>query len=289
MSSLVAPQDTPGPMARTVDDAARILDVVVGFDEQDPDTAFNAIRPLAASSTSFQDAIRNPGLRNKRLGVLREVFGSHAGVTSALTTALENFEQAGAQLVEVSIPDLGRFKSSTSMYVPRAKSDIDAFLASRPDLSQLTVEDLHASGGCNEYLDLIDAIIQGPADPTTDAGLGKCFMEQAEFRRLVASIFAKHQLDAIVYPTCQLPAPKTRDVLERRWACLTYPTNTVIASQLLFPAISVPIAMVEDSEDGSSGPRLPVGLELLGLPFDEERLMAAAAGVEAVQHENIAW
>ncbi|KPM44416.1 hypothetical protein AK830_g2106 [Neonectria ditissima] len=288
MSGLVAPQDTPGPMTRTVDDAARILNVVVGFDEQDPETSLNVFTPLAASRTPFQDAIKSPTLTGKRLGVLTEVFGKHAGLNTALVSALQNFEQAGAELVNVSIPELDRFRGSTSMYVPRAKSDISGFLASRPSLAHLNLETLHAQGSCDEHLDLIDAIVQGPEEPSSDPGLGKCFMQQAEFRRVVATLFAKHDLDAIVYPTSQLPAPKTRDVLERRWTCLDYPTNTVIASQLLFPAISVPIGFVVDSED-EDGPRLPVGLELLGLPYGEEKLMAVAAGVEAVQRNNSGW
>ena len=64
---------------------------------------------------------------------------------------------------------------------------------------------------------------------------------------------------------------------------MNYPTNTVIASQLLFPAISVPIGMTKDTEEDPDGPELPVGLEILGLPMGEERLLAVAAGVESVQ------
>ena len=64
---------------------------------------------------------------------------------------------------------------------------------------------------------------------------------------------------------------------------MNYPTNTVIASQLLFPAISVPIGRTKDLEEDADGPELPVGLEVLGLPFGEEQLLAVAAGVESIQ------
>ena len=66
-----------------------------------------------------------------------------------------------------------------------------------------------------------------------------------------------------------------------RWTCLDFPTNTIIGSQLLFPAISVPAGTTKDLEEDPEEPELPVGLEILGLPLREESLMAVAAGVEA--------
>ena len=70
-------------------------------------------------------------------------------------------------------------------------------------------------------------------------------------------------------------------LIESRWTCLTYPTNTIIGSQLIFPAISVPVGKSRNLEEDPDGPELPFGLEILGLPLREERLMAVAAGVEA--------
>lgn len=66
-----------------------------------------------------------------------------------------------------------------------------------------------------------------------------------------------------------------------RWTCLDFPTNTIIGSQLLFPAVSVPAGKTKDLEGDLEGPELPVGLEILGLPLREESLMAIAAGAEA--------
>ena len=66
-----------------------------------------------------------------------------------------------------------------------------------------------------------------------------------------------------------------------RWTCLNYPTNTVIASQLHFPAISVPIGKSRDVEEDPDGPEMPVGLEILGVSMGEEGVLAVAAGVEA--------
>lgn len=62
--------------------------------------------------------------------------------------------------------------------------------------------------------------------------------------------------------------------------CLDFPTNTIIGSQLLFPAISVPAGKTRDLDEDPEGPELPVGMEILGLPLQEEKLMAVAAGAE---------
>lgn len=286
MSSLVTPQDTPGPMARTVADAARVLDVLAGgFDEADEYTAINALRPVAPGA--FLAAVESSSspsscLRGRRLGVLRQVFGEHRGVRGVLDAALERMRAAGgAELVEVEIPRLEHFLAVTSVYGTRSRADIDAFVAARPALAHLRFADMHARGEYHKALDLMDVIAGGREDFEADPALAGRLLAQEEFRRLVAGVFAKHGLDAVVYPTCQLVAPRTKDVLGGRWTCLTFPTNTVIASQLLFPAVSVPVGKAVDDEE-PEGPSLPVGLEILGLPLQEEVIMAIAAGVESV-------
>ena len=216
MSALVTPQDTPGPMARSVADAAKILDVLVGFDERDPYTSVNVISPIARSATPYRDAVAQPDVQTKRFGILRQAFGSDPGVLNVLDTTLKRLEEAGANLVPVEIPDLDHYKTFTSAYVTRSKSDINAFLAERRELSHLKIEELHASGHYHKALDLIDAFVQGPDQFEDDPFFSKRLLEQSKFQRIVASIFAKHKLDAIIYPTCQLLPPETKDILDGR-------------------------------------------------------------------------
>ncbi|KAF2103387.1 amidase family protein [Rhizodiscina lignyota] len=277
MSALVTTQDTPGPMTTSVEDAAKILDVIAGFDEKDEFTSINAIKPLG----SFQTAIQGPSIKGKRLGVLRQAFGTHKGVTKVIGSALDRFAQAGAELIDVEIPDLEYYKSYTFIYPIRSKSDINGFLASRKELAHLKIEDLQAAGEYHKALDLIDRIAVGPADMTEAPDFAAKLLAQMKFQRLTAAIFAKHKLDAMIYPTSQLPAPKTQDILDMRWSCADYPTNTIIGSQLLWCAMSVPVGKTVDVEEDPDGPELPIGLEVLCLPLDEERMMAIGAGVEA--------
>lgn len=284
MSALVTTQDTPGPMCKTVEDAARILDVLVGFDEKDDFTSINALTGLAPNPTAFTDATKQPFMEGKRLGVLRQAFGEHKGINSVLDRTLKDLKEAGVELVDVEIPNLEKLKEQTAVYVLRSKQDINNFLASREELKHLKIEDLQATGHYHGALDLINALVRGPSDPLNSAHFSKALIEITTFQRTVASLYAKHRLDAMIYPTSQLLAPKTKDLLDLRWTCSDYPTNTVIGSQLQWTAVSVPIGKAKDDEYPDD-PALPVGLEILGVPLSEEKILNLAAGVEALQRK----
>lgn len=216
MSALVQGQDTPGPMTNSVADAARILDCIVGYDERDDFTSVNAISPLNNSKTPFQDAVEKPSLQGKRLGVLRQAFGSDKSVQTVLDRSLSDLSKVGAELIDVSIPDLDYYKSTSSAYIIRSKADINAFCASREALSHIKLEELQSAGQYHEALDLIDAVVKGPSKPLQNIHYTEALLVQAKFQRIVASVFAKHELDAIVYPTCQVLPPKTEDILKGR-------------------------------------------------------------------------
>lgn len=283
MSSLVKSQDTPGPMTHTVADAAKILDVLVGYDENDDYTSINAYADSRSYiPNQFSEAVKQPFLEGKRLGVLRQAFGSHKGINNVLEKTLSELKSAGVELIDVEIPNLENLKEQTSTYVLRSKSDINDFLASREGLKHLKIEDLHAKGTYHKALDLIDALVKGPTDPFASPHFSKALVAISSFQRTVAGIFANHSLDAMIYPTCQVLAPKTKDILGMRWSSFDFPTNTVIGSQLLFTAVSVPIGRCKDDEYPDD-PELPVGLEILGVPLSEERILGLAAGVEALR------
>jgi len=107
LSPLVVFQDTPGPMGRTVTDTAILLDALVGYDPQDPYTTAFVIADHKGSYTQNLDA---GGLKGARVGVLKEAFGSDqdpdcAQVNAVIRAAIEQIKSAGAEIVEVSLPD----------------------------------------------------------------------------------------------------------------------------------------------------------------------------------------
>jgi Asp-tRNA(Asn)/Glu-tRNA(Gln) amidotransferase A subunit family amidase len=275
MSSLVVPQDTAGPMTRTVEDAARVLDALVGFDPADPYTAAFAV---AGETGGYTDALEGASLEGARIGVLRQAFAGStdpdgAAVDDVIESALAAFEAAGAELVEVEVPDLDHYVGFTSLYFTRSLQDMNAFLAARPALGIESIQKVHADGDYHEKLDLLEGIATGPATPKDDPDYLDRVLAQGDFQRSVVGIMAEQRLDVIVFPDVKLPAPTHEDVFSDRWTCLTYPTNTVIASQLHLPAITVPAGFTPSG--------LPVGIELMALPYGEKGLLRTAAGAEA--------
>lgn len=276
MSSLVVPQDTAGPMTRTVADAARLLDVLVGYDANDPYTGAVVVD---GGGASYSDSATSRDLTGTRLGVLRQAFPDGADADGAraavvLDAALEKLAEAGAELVDIVIDDLDAQVGFTSLYTTRSQADMNAFVQARPTLDVTSMRDLVETGRYHEKLDLLEAIVAGPEDPTDDDQYVQRVLAQTAFQRQVLGVIAEQRLDAIVFPDAKLPAPTHDDVFADRWTCLTYPTNTVIASQLLFPAATVPSGFTDNG--------LPVGLEIMTPPYSERALLGVAASVEAV-------
>lgn len=274
MSPLVEPQDTPGPMTRTVTDAAILLDVLAGYDPADPYTATAAI---ARNRTSYTDALTPDALRGARIGVLRQAFGSAddpeaEAVNSVIGAALDLIVAGGAELVDVEVPDLDHYVAYTSVYFSRSRADMDAFLASRPGIKATSVAQVHADGLAHPNLDLFAGIATSPAHPADDPEYYQRLEARERFQRDIIGVMATHRLDALCFPDVRIAAPTHADVLASRWTCLEFPTNTVIASQLWMPSVTVPAGFTADG--------LPVGLELMALPYQEADMLALAYGVE---------
>jgi amidase len=275
MSSLVKPQDTSGPMTRTVEDAVRLLDVMVGYDESDD---YTAAAFIAGQEVPYADALQNATLSGKRIGVLRQAFGDGldpdgAELNKTIELALTALRDAGAVLIDITIENLDDQVGFTSLYTTRSQSDMNEFVSARPTAGISSMRQLIETKQYHEKLDLLEAIVAGPEQPTDDAQYVERVLAQTAFQRQVIGIMARNQLDAIAFPDAKLPAPTREDIFADRWTCLTYPTNTVIASQLLFPAVTIPA--------GQTAEGLPVGLEFMTVPYGERTLLALAAASEA--------
>ncbi|MGJ8720883.1 MAG: amidase [Salinibacterium amurskyense] len=274
MSALVKPQDTPGPMTRTVEDTARVLDVLAGFD---PEDSYTSVNRVARHSGSYTDGLAESTMAGKRVGVLREAFGDESDVDGArvnvvLEETLTTLRSAGGETVDVHVDDLMHLVGFTSLYNTRSHEDMDKFFATRPGSGVTGMSDVIASGRFHPKLDLLIGIAASPENPADDPEYVERILVQQKFQRTVVSLMDELKLDAIVFPDAKLPAPTREDVFADRWTCLTYPTNTVIASQLHFPAITVPVGFTDNG--------LPVGLEIMSAPYDEQRLLGVAAAVE---------
>lgn len=275
-SYLVIFQDTIGPMTRSVADAATVFDVLAGYDESDP---YTAAYKVARAPASYRALLDDDALRGARLGLVVNALGSDADEASAavngvVRAAVEAARSAGADVVEVEIPDLQDHIVATSQYVARTKHDINEFLSTRTDL---TLNEIVAQGRYHRDLDLIDAVMEGPDDPEDDPEYFRRIAAREAFSRATVNVMARNRLDALVYPTAQVPAPTMAG--RKDWTTLTFPTNTLIASQTWSPAITVPAGFTADG--------LPVGLEFVAAPYDEPTVFRLGYAFEqATRHRR---
>ncbi|MFC6614323.1 amidase [Halopenitus salinus] len=272
MSPLVASQDTPGPMARSAEELAIVLDATVGYD---PDDEYTAATELTDDAGSYVDDLDPDALDGARIGILRDAFGDpddpqSGPVTRRVEEAIEVMGDAGADIVDpVRVPDLDEHLEATSLYILQSKRDLNEFFAAREDAPVDSVADLYESGQYHEILDLFIGIAEdGPDDPESDPEYWESVAAQLSFQRDVLNVYAANDLDALLCPDVQVVPPKASEIESGELDTLTFPTNTVLASQSGLCAVSVPAGLTDDG--------LPVGVEFIGKPYDEATILSLA-------------
>ena len=264
--------DTPGPIARTVDDAALMLSVMAGHDEKDSTSesaGFNAHTPL--------DAILGDG-KKLRVGVIRELNNVEisADMKKLFNDRINDLKSIGAEIVEVSIPNILDALAAYYIIAPAEAS------------SNLARYDGMRYGLRVEGVDLIDTY-----NKTRAAGFGDevqrrmivgtavlssesyevYFMQAARVRRMIADSFnaAFKQCDLIVCPTSAGPAmPLDSDLTPLEYYALDM--FTVAMNLAGIPACSVPAGLASNG--------LPLGMQVVGARFDDLRVMQLAKHIE---------
>lgn len=280
LSPLVSRQDTAGPMARTVEDLVRVLDVLVGYDSDDSSTGINKIN----KPDSYHSSIDERGLHNARIGVLRQGFGTDTNpktksVNTVIEPKIQSIAEAGAEIIDpVSISDLQAKLDMTWLYGLQSRSDINSFLTTLENPPVSSLDEIYKKGAFPDQMELFDMIIDGPDDPTSSLEYWKKVEAQENLRHDILAVLAEHDLDAIMFPDLKIPPRLHKDLAnpqrESDDVADTFLTNTYIASQSICPAISMPAGFTDNG--------LPVGLELMSAPHNEQGLLSIAAGYEKI-------
>jgi Asp-tRNA(Asn)/Glu-tRNA(Gln) amidotransferase A subunit family amidase len=274
-------RDTAGSIARTVRDTALLLDVLAGYDPNDPVTAAS-VGHVPATYTSFLDS---DGLRGMRLGVIREVMASDTDpkeadflrVRAAIDQALGELADCGAEIVDpVVIAGLTDLLPQTSGAF-ETEAAIDAYLAQHPNAPVKTLQEIVLSADVllHQRMRLMRSIGR-----TTDELPYLHLMQTREaLRQAVLKAMADHQVDALVYATFDHePQRIPPDILTSPRSGLQKGSNRTLCPMVTCPALSVPAGFT----DGG----LPVGIEFLGRPFTEGTLLRIAYAYEQHTHHR---
>ena len=263
-------QDEAGPITRTVEDAARMLDVMAGYDPADPVTAFSAGH-VPATYTASLDA---GGLKGARIGLLTDFLGRdpvHADVNLVVENAVARMTAMGATIVRVSIPDLDTLTRGLSLMTLEFKAAFDAYLAGLgPAAPVKSLAEFLARGEMHESLRRGLEADQQVVDGPTSSAHQRMLARRDGLRQAVMTLIAANRLDAILYPhQKRLVVPIGEDQAER---------NGVLANSTGFPALTFPGGFSPPIPTAPIG--VPVGLELLGPEWSEPTLFRLAYAFE---------
>ncbi len=195
-------QDTIGPITRNVADTAKILDAMVGYDPNDPVTAFG-VGNIPKTYTAF---LQN-GLKGARLGVLTTLFGSgpeYEEVNKVLGKAIDAMKQQGAVIVRVedAALDSDILTAKFRLNEPEFKAALNAYLQQQG--SHVPVHSLAEIIASGQYhkptLEKFFATAQSYEDGPNSTDYKDRRMRMDEVRIEVANLLAKNHLDALVYP-----------------------------------------------------------------------------------------
>ena len=342
-----------GPICRTVEDVARVLDAYAGFDPKDELTAFSVGRKPPEPYHSFANETRLDGVR---IGVVREYMDkdlftkADAETIDLIDRAIEDLRALGATIVDPG-PGGALFQDAVEKYGPIWRSDLfieqfsehfpeqadhlpglvdmffDPSLAPHDSVGRPTMRSLGGTGGdaggteynMNTYLrergdanirtltDMIekanhwdDPVIESRtegllrADSATTLANSGALQTRFAVQTIVFQTFSELELDAVVYPSGNIPPAIITNPPEPRLNDRPNGVWTYINSRG-FPAMTVPAGFTTEVYDrerdvtapdstrlvGPVAAALPVGIDFLGRPFSEPMLFRIASAYEA--------
>ncbi|MBR3881229.1 MAG: Asp-tRNA(Asn)/Glu-tRNA(Gln) amidotransferase subunit GatA [Mailhella sp.] len=261
--------DQVGPMTRTVEDAAAMLQVIAGHDRRDSTCSPVAVPDYNAAMTAQAD------LKGLKLGLPREFFGHEgldAGVAAACQKAVDAARELGAEIVEVSLPHT---EYSIASYYILAAAEASSNLARYDGVryghrtaAPKNLEDMYTSSRTEGFGPEVQRRILLGSYVLSAGYYDAYYRKAAQVRRLIRQDYldALRQCDMLVAPVSPVPAWKIGEMGGDPLQMYFMDIFTLSLNLAGLPGLSVPVGM-----SGS----LPVGIQLMGRAFDEGRLFLA--------------
>ena len=265
-------QDTAGPMARTVEDAAALLNVLSGVDPRD-----RATTSRRRTTADYRASLERNGLRGARIGVARATFFGYSEVTDKIANAaIERMKELGAVIVDpADIPNAGRYDTSElEVLLYEFKANLNKYLgALGPSARVHSLADLIAFNEANRSREMPffgqELLIQAQKKgPLTDKAYRDALAMNVRLSRKegIDAVIDGLRLDALVAPTGS-PAWRT-DLVNGDHFTGSSSTPAAVAG---YPAITVPAGYAFG---------LPVGISFIGRAWSEALLIKLAYAYE---------
>ncbi len=268
--------DIAGPMTRTVEDAARVFQAIVGEDADDPAT--EAAKERAPER--YLEALDRDGLKRARIGILRQAYErdtTDAEMVAVFQRALLDMERAGAVMVDPAKVEAIEERRGPQPQCMGFKYDLNRFLAARGDavpvksLTQIIEGGRFHPNNRGRLEQAEKGEVNGPESAACEANRAR----REQVRQAVLAAMDRLKLDAFIYPTWSNPPRLIGD--------LNTPAgdNSQFFSPMTgFPAITVPMGYTR-------GGRLPAGMTIYGRPWSEAKLIRLAFAYEqATRHRH---
>jgi amidase len=263
-------QDTPGPMTRTVEDAAIALGAMTGIDSTDSKTLDSG----GKSKTDYTVFLKKDGLNGKRIGLDKKSMGFSDKVDTLMKRTIAYLEANGAEVIEIEFPQTGNYEeASFQVMLYEFKDGLNRYFAGHVnEASVTTIKELIEFNKKDPVeLRYFDQNLLEQAD-------GKGDLNSAEYKKALAlmtkatredgidRVMKTYSLDAVMAPTGS-PAWKTDLLLGDHYIG----GSSSLAAISGYPAITVPMGFIDE---------LPVGVTFYGKAWDEGLLIEIAYSYE---------
>ncbi len=251
-------QDVAGPLARNVADLAIMLDATVGEDTADPVTlGADARRPA-----SYLDGLSPGALNGARIGVVRSMFTMSPDDVEGrpvYDAAIAGLTAAGAEVVDVDFANLNALLADSNAINFEFRDDLARYLARHSGAPIGSLAAIVAGGLSHDQLETRFA--DGLTTPDRNSAGYKLVLEKrTQTLAATTALLAGERLDALLYPSALGRPPVI--------GAENIASNCRLSAVTGLPAIAIPA--------GFTVRGLPVGIELLGPAFSEQRLLALA-------------
>lgn len=260
--------DQIGPFARTVEDAAMLLEVISGVDPKDS-TSLDV--PVEKYST-----LLNKDIKGMKIGYIKELFGE--GITEdvqkAIQNAIETYKSLGAEIVEISIPNL---KHSIGVYYIIATAEASSNLARFDGVKYgyrtsdaKSLIDMYTKTRAEGFGPEVKRRIMLGTYALSSGYYDAYYKKAQQLRALIKLDFDKafEKVDLLISPTCPNTAFEFGSKTEDPLAMYLTDIATISANLAGIPGISVPA--------GFDSTGMPIGLQILGPQLGETKLLNAA-------------